>query len=43
MSHQRLNKIANVVTLPAEKAEPMLFLNRALGRLALAQVKVTFL
>lgn len=42
MSPQRLNKIAIVVTLVAEKAEPLLFLNRDLGRVALAQVKVTF-
>lgn len=42
MSHQRLNKIVSVVTLMAEKAEPMLFLNRALGKPALALVTVTF-
>lgn len=30
------------MTLVAEKAEPLLFLNRDLGRVALAQVKVTF-
>lgn len=43
MSPQRLNTIADVVTLVAEEVEPVLFLNRDLGRVALAQGKVTFL
>lgn len=42
VSHQRLNKIANVVTLTFGKVQPMFFLRRAHGRVAMAQEKVTF-
>lgn len=39
---QRLNKIARVVTFTCGKVQPLFFLRRAHGRVAVAQVKVTF-